>query len=576
MNLPNLSNLKLPNLDALKSLASVVGLKSVGCVLRARTVEVYEAQRSLQGLQLTKLIAVPIVHPEREGQVAEALSRALNEAGVKSRRLGVSVATPDVLLRAFTLPSLPRAEWATAVQFEARKHIPFKTEDLVWDYYVTEQRSSKQLEVVFMGIRLDTFARIQVALKAADITPSFIEPQAVSLARWMMHSPRAKSSQFYGLVDVEEQSAHIVLTKDQVPYFTRDVSFHQAGGIVGTGLGLGQGFGTIVRETQGPAELTGAEPGAPDPRAEMLLSELRLSLDFFIRENPSSLIGRLWLFGNETLAVSWSPWLTRQLGYPVEPGRLPMPGSGQLANLSFACAAGAAFRDLPGVRVKMNLKSASPAVAGAAKPQAKPAETGLRGQLHPLIKPAVVQLVVALVFLGALKMMGDQQVAAVRRRNQAIVRNFPDPGFRLPGKNRQALLALQKDLDRRLSFLRKMVQDRVSAAEQLETLAKSLPDGIWLEGINYVSRSESDRGTSQAKLVIQGACYLQEADRELGAIRDFAKRLKDAEGPMAQFTSADVGEIMSTVDRTTQAAYKRFRLDCGLGKLTKPVKQAGS
>jgi Tfp pilus assembly PilM family ATPase len=545
--------------EHLGRVVETLGLTGAGLVLREQGIEVFQATRNLQGVRLSRVLAAPI--PEGSASAPQIIARLLAEARIATSRLSVSVASPDILLRSFTLPPLPKAEWASAVQFEARKHIPFRPEDLVWDFHATENKLTRQLDVVFVAMRAETFGRIQGWLRSASITPTVIEPQAVSLARWTIFGDKAATGQFACMVDVEPQGAHIVIAKDQVPYFTRDVRFNVRG-IDPASPGM-KGL-----DAERPEPSPGDVP-SPDPRAETLVSELRLSLDFFTRENPSASIGRLWMFGDEGTVASWCPWISRQLGTPIEMARVPAASLGQLPSLRFACSAGLALRRAPAARVKLNFEArgASSVAAAAAAPARTPqgAEAAVRRLLGPIAKPLAIQVAVAVAFLGVLKLMSDQHLESVRRQQQAVIHGFPDVGWRLTGKSKQALQALQKDADRRLSFLRKTIQGRLSVAEHLEALARTLPDGVWLEGVNFTSRSDQERGLGQTRLVIQGSCYLKDGEQELGAIREFAHRLKE-QPDSAVFGTAEVAEIMSMNDRAAQVAYKRFRLDCGAGK----------
>jgi Tfp pilus assembly PilM family ATPase len=519
----------------LAKLTELLGLAQTGLVLRSQSVQACQAQRDLRGVQISQLHSASFA---RDEDVAPTILRALSDAQIAGSRMAVSVASPDVLLRSFTLPPLPKAEWSAAVQFEARKHIPFRPEDLVWDFHATEQRTTKQLDVIFVAIRSETFGKILGWLRAAQIEPTVIEPQSVSLARWMVYSEKTFAGQYWCLVDVEPHGAHIVIAKDQVPYFTRDVRFDSS------------------------AELPAG--GAPDARADVLMSELRLSLDFFMREHPAASVGRIWLFGDEGTVGTWCPWLAKQLSAPVEMARLPSMGLGRFTSLRFGCAAGLMFRQLPAARVHLNFASrvaASPSVVSMVR---APSRLALPKELQPILRPLIAQAMVALIFLGALNLITGRRVEAVRQQQQRAVRNFTDAGWRLAGKNQKALEGLQKEADRRLSFLKKTVGGRVLVAEQLDALARTLPDGIWLEGLNFTNRSEVERGLAQAKLTIQGACYLKNPEKELGAIREFAHRLKEQAAFADDFSTAEVGEIMSATDRATQVPYKRFRLDCGI------------
>ena len=63
-----------------------------------------------------------------------------------------------------------------------------------------------------------------------------------------------------------------------------------------------------------------AAGGEGDPKAQRLLSELRVSLDFFTREHLAATVPRVILVGDEGLLGPWQPWLADQLQCAVEIG----------------------------------------------------------------------------------------------------------------------------------------------------------------------------------------------------------------------------------------------------------------
>ena len=293
-------------------------------VLRSKSVDLIEVQALRKGLSLSRAVSVPI--PDHgDAQVVSAIKTALSQVGQVPERLSVCICATEILLRSFLMPLLPKSEWDDSIRFEARKYIPFKTEDLTWNFHVIEDRAHKQMRVTFLGLRTQTFSRIMQWLIEAGVTPAFLEAQSVSLARALAGQPASVASaahpslagQFVGLVDVDlaANTAHIVVAKDQVPYFSRDVQ--------------------LSLDPEGPGA---ALPGV-DPRAKVLLDELRLSLDFFSRENSGAVAQRLFLFGDPALIGPWASWLAEQLHCTVSVGALDvLDQRGQGLSASFACS----------------------------------------------------------------------------------------------------------------------------------------------------------------------------------------------------------------------------------------------
>jgi Tfp pilus assembly PilM family ATPase/Tfp pilus assembly protein PilN len=518
----------------------MMGRSCVGLVLRPKTVELIKAHRGFKASRVVRLVSVPIAGAE-DADVVQAIQTALERAGVKATRLGVSVPAQEVLLRSFTMPLLPKGEWQAAVQFEARKYIPFKTQELAWGFHVVERRSAKQMAVTFVGMQTENFTQIQEWLSAAGLRSAFLEAQAVSLARLVVDPLQTPDNQFLGVVEVDLQAnvAHLVIAKNQVPYLARDVDLN------------------LQREGFGSA------PQSKDGRAEVLLGELRLSFDFFTRENPQAVIRQLVLFGEYNTVGPWASWLAEQLRCPVALGELPkdigaFPGLG----LEHAAAVGLALRALRPHQVTIDLV-ARRAEEPTPKARLASAFSKARGEelLRGLVKPVVAQVVVALLALGILRWIGSRQVATAARQMAKTIAAFPDVGWGLQEKSEEELESLEQKLEARLALLRQVMRDRIFVTEKLDALAKALPEGVWLESLRYQDRLERG-GQSPTSLTLRGACFLPESEDELRVISEFVQRIKQDEGFFRGFTTAQLSEITAMEDRAKRYSYRTFGFNC--------------
>ena len=515
---------------------------SVGLVLRPHLVEVVEVKRAGRGVAITKHARVPVESGEEE-QIIAACTAAIRALHAETARIGVTIPAQDVLLRSFSLPHLPKAEWTNAVQFEARKYIPFKIDELMWGYYAIEDRATKQIAVTFAGVLTETFTRMQQRLKGAGVQPAFIEAPWVSLARLTVLQPKNARERCVGIVEIEGALAHIVIVKDGVPCLARDVS-----------LASMEGFDA------------GSASAAIDPRAEKLFSDLRLSVDFFSREHPDVSLSRLLLFGNDPSLPAWSAWLATQVSFPVGVGLLstePGQETMEAVDAGFALAVGVALRDLHPTSMKLDFLERKVATAVAAS---SPLETLLGVRLDPtlvraLTKTVLIQLAAALVGLGALMVVGQQQLDAARQKVAQAQQAFPDPGWGLKQKSQEDLEALQTKSTQSLAMVRKTMQQRVLVSEKLSRLAQMLPEGIWLEGVTYQDHLER-LGVKQTWLTIRGACVLPQEGNELDVINEFVQQIKQDPVFSQGLATVQLANIVEAGDAAKSRAYRTFEITC--------------
>ena len=526
-----------------------MGRQSAGLVLRAKSVDAFHAVRGLGGVKVSKFVSVPLTGTD-DISVSEAIRQAVTDAGVRTGRVAVNVPSQDIILRAFLLPLLPKSEWTPAVQFETRKHIPFKMEELVWGYYALEQRATKQLAVTFAGIRIDRLAQIRRWLSLAGVKPALVEAQAISLARLAAPTTPGVGNQFAGIVDIDQHAntAHIVITKQQVPYLSREIVLKT----------------DALASAELAPELRATTPEGIDPRVEILLSELRLSFDFFIREHPKAIIHQVCLFGDEAIVGPWSGWLAQQLPCPVMLGRLSqLPGLEQFG-LGRASAAGLALGELSTHPVKLDFLVPPLSLSSSAT---RPADLLQAFTVSPdvvqqLVRTLGLQVVAAAVALGLMVGAVQYRLTSLRQEMNQMVRAVPDVGWGLRDVSMERLQTMHDQVEKHLGFLRQAVQHRVPVTEKLDRLVKALPDGVWLDGVEYDDRLEIS-GASQHNLRLKGYCFLGgKAAEERGVISDFVRQLKQNHDFFRGFSIAQLGAITKSHDAQTDADYQSFDVTC--------------
>ncbi len=526
---------------------------STALVIRPGVVELL----CMKGRTSTTRVRVPVKELTSEG-LAEAVRSTVAASGRDGRRVAVSIQSPELLIRFFKLPMIPRGEWETAAQFEARKYVPFKVDDLVWDCYVAQGSASssarpaaagespQQLDVVFAAMLRDAFQQLQRALTTAGVQATVVEPLSVSLARLAFLTEKdAAAHDFMCLVDVEDHRVHLVIARAGMPYLTRDIHVAVAAAPEG--------------ESIAPVQV------------QQVLSELRVSMDFFLREYPAAHISKVVLFGDDLEAGAWVRVLSGQLSCPVELGS-PMISAqvdGELS-LTFAAAVGllglGVGRGGPTINL-LKLKSRTPQPIAPSKPASMFALPNLQVPwLAALLRqrPAVMVpgLVAAIVPMVISAWLGSHQVAVAQQQLTALLRSQRPVGIGLDGLDAAGLEDVRQHAAQQLAFLKQAVDGRVSMAQKLDALARTLPEGVWLTGLAFDGALDLSTGTSRPELTVSGACYLGGGDKELHAIQAFEEEIKRNAALFTGFESAQVGQVNTATDAQQVYTYRTFQLSC--------------
>ncbi|MBU0709911.1 MAG: pilus assembly protein PilM, partial [Candidatus Omnitrophica bacterium] len=93
--------------------------------------------------------------PEEE-KIITLLADQLRKNNIEADEATLCLPGKDLIIRSFEMPTMPRNEIAGAVNFEVRKYIPFKVEDLNSAFQVYSDKASRTNLILFVGIKEET------------------------------------------------------------------------------------------------------------------------------------------------------------------------------------------------------------------------------------------------------------------------------------------------------------------------------------------------------------------------------------------------------------------------------------
>ncbi len=529
---------------------------TAGLVIRTGEVDILAM--NMKGKAIISRVRVTIEGKE-DCHLISAIQRAVEAAGLRTKRLAVSIPSQDVLFRFFTVPTVPKTELDVVVQFEARKYVPFKMETLVWDYRAVAAKGPGQLDIVFSAVSRELFQQFQGVFAAAGIQPRLVEPRSVSLARLVEPANGSAPEEFVCIVEAERDTAHLAIVKNHLPYLTRDIVFAAAevpsaseSPVVEALLEQPPGQEPVVAEAW--------QAWRADPRGQHLLSELSVSMNFFLREYPSTTINRVILFGEEGVVGPWCRGLSDELHCAVEMGKSCVDSrvEGGLP-LTFASALGLLEAAKRSAEVPLDFLKRSAAVQHG---RARAGGRFLLAEILAAFKTpqAVVCIGLAVCALGRLWFLEGLSVSAERGQFNQLVASRPDIGSTLNAMSKEETESLKEKAEAQRAFLKQMIDQRVRVAAKLDAVARALPDGVWLTNLSFENPMGSS-GKGQFQMAIRGACFLGEMGQELNAIHKFEEQVKRNPVFFSGFSIAQVDRI----DAQTAAdhrAYRSFQLNC--------------
>ena len=202
--------------------------------------------------------AVPVT---QDARLLEEIQKTVRNNAFTSTDIYFSIPSKDIIVRWFVIPWMRPYEIQGVVAFEVRKYLPFPLEELVYTYYPSTitQSGMKQIGVVFVGIRKETFQYYARVLTQSGLNVIFCEPSSMSLLRVLVFRKALDPQQNTAILQINGDGGEIDIVSGGFVKFVRDFSLSSGG--------------------------TAAFQDTEDFARAKLYNEVRISLDFFNRQH---------------------------------------------------------------------------------------------------------------------------------------------------------------------------------------------------------------------------------------------------------------------------------------------------
>jgi len=446
----------------------------------------------------------------------------LKRKKIEAQEATISLSGKDLIIRSFEIPVLPREELDSAVNFEVRKYIPFKVEELISDFQYKLDKSIKKNRVLFVGVKKDIVDKYLYILKELGLKVNAIEYSPFSVLRMIKLSEVRERGIIANIsIDlVENDEVNFVVLENEFPLFCRDI--------------------TLLSE---PKESAKSEEVQSGTAFEKLKREIRISLDYYDRMFPLKSISKVFFImgrdyrldleafikemGLGSQFVNYEKFVTRYIGKPL---------SFSLPFIKGYCSSLAKVNTA--VRINLLLAKEKSLKKISPQPTAKTILTA-RLKLYFLF-PTVGLLVCVVTFL-----FGVYRILPLQKDLVNVVSMQPSVSTVSKENSYDELSATYSNYKSRLQTVSDIIKQQVYFSEQLDVIARFLPQDMWLTELTFQKRE------NQPELILRGIVYLGDSDKELEMVNTFLLRLK--ESPVfakyfrgIEITSIDRGQIEKT------------------------------
>ncbi|MBN2096864.1 MAG: pilus assembly protein PilM [Candidatus Omnitrophica bacterium] len=468
--------------------------KTTGIYVGAKEVYAAQLKWSLFGPQLVKFAraeiqtATPADDSAQKQAIVQALRRLVRENNISTKKVMIAFSGQDVLIRYFQMPRIPRSEWETAIKFEAKKYIPFKIEELMWDFHVVLPKAkAAKMDVTFLAVKTEVAKRNLALFEQAGVKPAIIEPAPFSLLRLFAAGKQLAKDKPTAIVDVDYGIADINIVKGRSCYLTRDVSL----------------------------------PTQEENIYENLLNEIRMSMDYYEKLFPTQVIGKILLCG-EADTKDWDKSLAQDLKIPVEKADLAsaVKIKRTLPPLSLAVAVGLGLRGLVKGVAEVNLG------------QVREVKTKLTvgreiSGISPLLRGAVIRAgILSFIGLLALYLVMSQAIGQENKRLQEVILQRPKINLPVESFSYASLEELKNELSNKVAFLNSIIDQRIYWTDKFSEIPKIILPGVWFTELNI--KEDAGQAAPLRSLLIRGVAYHEDPVQEIGIVTKFVSALKES------------------------------------------------
>ncbi len=464
-----------------------------------------------------------------ETKTAAAIQDVLDKNKIEPGKIAIALSARDLIMRYFELPIMPTSELNSAIMFESKRYLPFKLEDVYFDFQYALDKKEKKIKILFVGIKKEIIDQYYAVFKKINFVINFIEPAHFALLKLIkldkIPSPHA-------VIDVGLKSANITVMADNFIHFSRDLNMPAMDNIPQDELV--QSANLLVK----------------------FINEVRISLDYYRRQPSSSSIKKIVLL-YEPGFEGWPESLSKELGIATDGVAVnSIKGYPQVKDLDIAKALSVSL---------VNIKSISAINLGkrrgfitSKKSKKESLTTGLIAKLqYGLLAQENVRntLIFSLIFVAVVYGYAFQKRLPFLNKLSSLKKQIKYLEIGWPYTSNEDLERIQDKYQNKFNSIEKTLKRRETITQWLNSIPKLIPNGLWVSSID-IKRSQD-----KMNLKVTGKVYLKNESKEIQAIDEFVTNLNKSADFNKFFNEIEMGRLNST-EKINDVRVTSFEVNC--------------
>lgn len=315
----------------------------IGIDIGSHSIKLVGLKMTSKGPFLTYLEIQEIPYGKTEvKEVSEILSGMVRRAGLRGKKVRVSLSGSGTMIRQVIIPSMPKSEMKEAVRWEIRGHLPFPIDTAQIDFHLLDEfveEGVKKLNLMVVACPENLIKRTLAILEGTGLKITHLDVAPFALWNVLIFLNLLPPNETISILDLGAEKTGIHIFKDGILQFSRDIT--------PAGMDMTRAIMEEIPSKETPqtlyeeAERIKEEVGIPSesqpkgrikgpinlskisfllrPWLERMAGEIRRSMDYFRSQFNVERIDRVLLTGGGAGLKNLLPYLANELNCPVEP-----------------------------------------------------------------------------------------------------------------------------------------------------------------------------------------------------------------------------------------------------------------
>jgi type IV pilus assembly protein PilM len=200
---------------------------SLGLDIGNRHINMVHLAKGLSGMRLVDFASKDLDPRRGNEERLKQLEDLVREKGISGWRVNIGLSGEALIVRYITLPKMEKAEIKEALKYEAQQYIPFRIEEVLFDYYILDPGGpeTSNMKVLLVAAKKEAIAEFVELIQKVGLKPNLMDVDSFSLINcFQVNGPRVSTEDVFALINLEFDLVNINILHGQLPYFTRDIS----------------------------------------------------------------------------------------------------------------------------------------------------------------------------------------------------------------------------------------------------------------------------------------------------------------------------------------------------------------